>query len=170
MISPWQSRRNRFNHDWLKNRLMPSLARYLNIRRGLVQDDVFAEAFPAFLDSEWESHRGELFELLEQFEGSESPRRLFLRPPLAQSDDLTREWLGNLSHEIWISRNAVRSLVGDATDRANEADDACRRLLTALSSSPEADEASVQLVIGFHGSCQRLADCLSTFPRQVRIV
>jgi hypothetical protein len=168
LTSQWQRRRNRFNHDWLKNRLMPSLVRYLNILRGLVQDDEFLEAFPIFLDEEWTSHRCEAFSLLEQFEVSESPRNLFLRPPLARCDDLTREWLANLSHEIWISRNAVRPIVADATDRANEADTAYARLRAALNSAPR--DGHAKLVLEFHGCCQDLADSLSSFPRQIQIV
>jgi hypothetical protein len=168
VTTQWQVRRNRLNHDWLKNRLMPAVATFLNIVRGLVGDDEFECGFPALLEMEWTSHRRELFDLLCEFAGAESPRNLFLRTPLARCDESTRAWLVDLTHHLWTSRGFVTQRVADATDHANAADEAYRRLRSHLLLGGAFRSSTTEtLVSEFYSCCQQLADSLSAFPRQV---
>ena len=80
----WQKRRSEFNHDWLKNRFIPALAKWLNLLDDRIEDLSFEHTFVETVLPQWEDHREEALALPRDFEQEMSPRTL-LRPERAAS-------------------------------------------------------------------------------------
>lgn len=170
----WQSRRSRFNHDWLKNQFLPALDNFLNILDGRVEDEETEATFIASVLPIWETHRTEAHLLPADFERCMSPRTLFERPPLSRCDEETRCWLGDLIHKLWLARYMVGDLVANASARAREVDDAyiklqqgleeCKSKLTARELRP------LRPLFGqFRQACYRLALSIERFPNKVLV-
>ena len=73
--------------------------------------EFLGEDFPA-----WESRRQDAQWIVESFEENMSPRRLFRYSPLNRYDDETQEWLGELVHELWLSRYSVKKKAQESQD------------------------------------------------------
>ena len=114
--SEWQTRRNKFNHDWLKNKFLNSFDDFVvqlkkpdpNILR---VSEFLAEDFP-----DWVARRQDAQWIVNSFEDRMSPRRLLDSSPLNRSDGETKEWLGHLVHELWLSRYQVKSKAKESQD------------------------------------------------------
>ena len=107
--SNWQTRRNKFNHDWLKNKFLNSFSDFIEQLKKRDPDLVRLSEFLAADFPAWESHRREAQRIVQSFEDSMSPRRFFNYSPLNRCDDETQEWLGDLVHELGLSRYPVKS-------------------------------------------------------------
>lgn len=171
----WQKRRSAFNHDWLKNRYMPALAKYLNLLDSRLEDRVFERSFVSNILPEWQKHRDEALALARDFEFEISPQRLFEAPPLSNCDEATKEWMGNLVHSLWLRRYPVRQWVLDAVEAAGQAEAAYQTLLTCLESC--ADTRSAEMTkpysaqfAAFRTRCQELANAVSKFPSEVKVI
>jgi len=106
--SEWQIRRNKFNHDWLKNKFLNSFNEFIDQLQRSNPDtervsEFLFEDFPA-----WESRRQDAQWIVESFEDGMSPRRLLSCAPLNGCDVETRAWLGDLVHGLWLSRYPVK--------------------------------------------------------------
>ena len=115
-LSDWQTRCNKFNHDWLKNKFLNSFDDFtVQLKKSdpdLVRVSEFLEKdFPA-----WESRRQDAQWIVQSFEDSVSPRQLLESSPLNRCDDETRAWLGNLMHGLRLSRYPVKSKVQESRD------------------------------------------------------
>ena len=80
----WIRRRNRFNHDWLRNVYLLHLGHYLNILDDLIEDREFESHFTGKLLSEWLARRQEALDLVADFVRDMSPSRLFNETPLSK--------------------------------------------------------------------------------------
>ena len=114
--SDWQTRRNKFNHDWLKNKFLNSFDGFIEQLKKRKPDIVrlsefLAEDFPA-----WKYRRQDAEWIVQSFEDGMSPRQLFNYSPLNRCDDDMQEWLGNLVHELWLSRYSVKSKAKESQD------------------------------------------------------
>lgn len=170
----WQDRRNRFNHDWLKNSFIPALKKFLNLLDDKIEDQQFEQSFIESVLPKWESHRFEAFSLAEDFEHAMSPRVLFELPPLSQCDEETRKWLGERIHISWLAKHAVHALVEEAVSRARSADAAYNSLHNGLGSC--ANTVSVQALhplrpffAEFLQACHDLARAIERFPSDVKV-
>lgn len=171
----WQKRRSAFNHDWLKNRYMPALAKYLNLLDDRVEDREFERSFVSNILPEWQENLDEARALVLDFEQEMSPRRLFESPPLSRSDEDTRRWVGELVHALWLRRCPVKQWVSEAVEATERADAAYRNLRDLLRAS--ADTRSAQAMIPyraqfaeFRARCQGVANAVSKFPSEVKVV
>ena len=115
-LSEWQIRRNKFNHDWLKNKFLNSFDDFIvqlkkskpvvtRVSEFLVTD------FPA-----WKTHQQDAQWIVEFFEDGMSPQRLLASSPLNRCDDETHAWLGNLVHGLWLTRYPVKRKVQESRD------------------------------------------------------
>ncbi len=170
----WQDRRNRFNHDWLKNSFIPALKKFLNLLDDKIEDPQFENAFINSVLPNWESHRSEAFSLAEEFEHSMSPRVLFELPPLSGCDQETRMWLGERIHTAWLSHHSVPTLVDEAFRRARSADEAYNNLHARLEScSNTASAKALQplrpLFAEFLQACHDLGKAIEKFPTDNKV-
>jgi hypothetical protein len=170
----WQKRRSRFNHDWLKNQFLPTLARWLNLLDDLIEDPEFERSFiPTFL-AEWESQRVEARSLASQFEVEMSPACLLDHPPLARFSEQDKAWLKRLVHNLWLQRYAVSAQVDEALAAIRDADAifvAIQQRLDPSAEPPTAADERVHLIQWreFRECCQNLAKVIEAFPNQVKV-
>lgn len=174
LTPPWQKRRSAFNHDWLKNRYMPALAKYLNLLEGRVEDEEFERSFVSNILPEWEEHRGEALALAVDFERDMSPRLLFESRPLSRCDEATRLWLGDLLHALWLRRHPVRRWVEAAEAATARADEAYTWLRDTLRDCPapgsaDATRRYLKQFAELRARCQDVANAVSKFPSEVKV-
>ena len=112
----WQARRNKFNHDWLKNKFLNSLDDFI-VELGESGPDIIR--LSEFLERDfaaWESRQQDAQWIVQSFEDSMSPQRFMESAPLNRCDAETQTWLGKLVHELWLSRYPVKSKVQESRD------------------------------------------------------
>ena len=112
----WQARRNKFNHDWLKNKFLNSFDDFI-VELGESRLDI--TRLSEFLEKDfvaWESRQQDAQWIVESFEDSMSPRRLLEALPLNHCDDETHVWLGNLVHGLWLTRYPVKHKIKESQD------------------------------------------------------
>ena len=171
----WQSGRNRFNHDWLKNKFSLTLERAVKIAQERIDDDEFAARFIENALPEFESEMYVARKLIESFEDSMSPRALLEREPLCRLNDCYRDWLGKVVHACWQSRIRSGELIEAATVRLEEALAACGRLKRCIEGKCGKMEGQ-QLaccqaeLLAFRDACGKLGLAISRFPNRIRVV
>ena len=181
-ISKWQSRRSQFNHDWLKNQYLTALDNFLNILDQRIEGDDESEAdFIARVLPTWQHKSVEVRSLIEGFEREMSPVTFFDLLPLVNFDAETREWLGDLTHELWLIRYAVRrQLVAQASLSVENADAAYESLCRALSKYKNSDKRAPSynaveirlfrpLFGKFRQACFNVAQAIEQFPSEILI-
>lgn len=172
-MRPWQQRRIEFNHNWLKNRYLPGLHRFLNFLRDEIEDPEFGTDFLTTHFRAWEQSRDQVAELCNSFEYEMSPRRLLDIAPLVYVDPETRSWLGDILHHAWLTRYSVHDWVRDGTS-CTAAVDACYRTILPLLPESGSSVAKLRsLTPRFEQLghlCEQLARAIERFPRQILIV
>jgi hypothetical protein len=174
MISTWQKRRSEFNHDWLKNRYLPALAKWINILDNRVEDQEFQKEFPRTILNQWLEYGPEAYLLAKRFECEMSPRVLLERYPLSRLPGSTRDWLGPLVHELWLSRYPVRQWVADTVAAVCAANAAYETLRDSIASKENSTVEELRSLRGtftrFQGLCQGLARTIEEFPSKLLII
>ena len=127
----WQRRRSAFNHDWLKNRYLPNLRRWLRCLDGEIEAPDFEARFESSVLPEWEAKRGAIEALLGACEDALSPRQAFAEPPLEQSNPELKTWLGDLLHALWIKRTELPSALEAARNAVALTDEAYAQIRSA---------------------------------------
>lgn len=167
--SEWQAGRNRFNHDWLKNKFLLSLDRLVKIAELRIDDEEYASRFIAGGLLDWERERETAAELIESFEESMSLRTVLDREPLAGS--LYREWLRSVVHILWQSRIGITALLEPARQRLSAADWAYTALSQCIGRQREQKgctrvECCRSELIEFREKCRELATAFEAFPHR----
>jgi len=174
MISTWQKRRSEFNHDWLKNRYLPALAKWINILDDRVEDQEFQREFPRTILNQWLEYGPQGHLLAERFESEMSPRVLLERYPLSRLPGPTRDWLGPLVHELWLSRYPVRQWVADtvaASDAVNTAYGLLRDSIASKANSTVEELRPLRSTFTrFQRLCQGLARTIEEFPSKLLVI
>jgi hypothetical protein len=169
----WAQRRNRFQHDWLKNRFILQLGQYLNVLDDLVEDPDFEQRFLTHVVPDWSSHRTEVIDLARDFENEMSPRTLFREPPLNTLPAATSQWLAETVHMLWRARLPVDRLVRDCLAAVEQVDRAHAGLWDAGKVAREktpGSRPSRQAVVELLAACRELARTLGSFPLIVRLL
>jgi hypothetical protein len=171
----WQAGRNRFSHDWLKNKFSLTLERAVKIAQERIEDDEFAARFIEKVLPEFESEIEQAKELIESFENSMSPRVLLDREPLSRLEDCHRDWLGVVVHALWKSRIGADELICAATERLQDALAACDRLKECMRDKCTKLEGPLLVcccseLLTFRDAVGELGAAISKFPNRIRIV
>ena len=133
--SEWQIRRNKFNHDWLKNKFLNSFNDFIEQLQKRNPDIVrmsefLVEEFPA-----WKSQRQDAEWIVQSFEDGMSPRRLLSCAPLSGCDVETREWLGHLVHGLWLSRYPVKEKAKESQESLASVNELYEKIVCELEQS-----------------------------------
>jgi hypothetical protein len=174
MVNAWQRRRSEFNHDWLKNRYLPALSKWLNLLDGKIEDPAFESTFLKVIFGQWEEQSPRALKLVQDFEKEMSPRTLLEFPPLSILASSTKAWLGPLVHELWLARYPVRNWIDSAVAVVRSLDMAYERVLECLSER-QTDVSVVQVGLcrpvfaEFRLDCHRLARAVEAFPSKVTV-
>lgn len=171
----WQAGRNRFNHDWLKNKFSLALEKAVKIAQERIEDDEFASKFIDNAVPDFEIGMQTARELIDSFEQSMSPRVLLDREPLCRLNDHYRDWLGRVVHTCWKQRIGASELVETATTRLEEALAAFHRLRQCIEGKCGKLEGQ-QLaccrteLLAFRDACGELGTAISRFPSRILVV
>jgi hypothetical protein len=173
-VPVWQHRRGQFNHDWLKNQFLLALGNFINLLDDEIENEELETSFVPIVLPQWEDHRDEVASLLADFDQEMSPRTLFQSSPLAQCDQDTRQWLGDVVHTLWLVKNPVHECIKGASTRLREADQAYELLQRQLKDCSNTRSAPAMrplrgLFVEFYRACQKLAKAIEQFPSDVRI-
>ena len=132
----WQTRHKKFNHDWLKYKFLNSFDNFIVQLQKERKPDLtgvskfLAEDFPT-----WKSHRQDAQWIVESFEDKMSPQQLLNSIPLNRCNGETREWLGYLLHELWLSRYAVKEKSKECQEALKEVNNMYEILASELEQS-----------------------------------
>lgn len=168
-LSEWQIRRNKFNHDWLKNRFLNSFDDFIvQLKKSKPAvtrvSEFLGTDFPA-----WKTHQQDTQWIVESFEDSMSPRRLLASSPLNRCDDETHAWLGNLVHGVWLTRYPVKRKVQESRDALAAVNEMYEKITRELEqSSPIGLPKLIALLPQFselQETYQTLSKTLSNLPR-----
>ena len=151
---------------------MPALATWINLLDGKIEDPEYDETFVAYSLPQWEMHREEALELTKDFELLMSPRQLFNYTPLLHCDEDTKQWLGDLTHALWLMRCPVKQLVGATLSAIESVNEAYKQIQEDLRSCPNTRSSRElrvfrKLFADLRERCQYLADAISAFPREI---
>jgi hypothetical protein len=175
----WQRERCQLNHDWLKNRCIPALDRFLNRLDGRIDDDeAEVESDRKFLASllpQWPERRAEFVALLRGFETEMSPELLFTDGPLARCPPNTRRWLEPVVRSLWLNRYPVRQWLVDGYMYLEAVDAAYRRVRQRIAAAGErpiaADlRAARQEFAWLRDYLDRLSKVIERFPSQIQVI
>jgi len=173
MTTAWQKQRSEFNHDWLKNRYLPALAKWVNILDDRVEDLEFEREFPKTGLYQWLEYTPHVYLLADQFESEMSPRILVDQDPLSGLPVATRKWLGPLVHNLWLTRYPVQQWVADAIAATDAANAAFEVLVNSIAASQSATLEELRPLrhafTTFQGLCQALARKVEEFPAKLLI-
>ena len=166
----WQARRNRFNHDWLKNKFLLSLERLVSTAEGEIQDEEYVERFISGGIRDWREGEEPARKLIDSVEMAMSPSVYLESEPLCQSSH--RDWLRQVVHVSWRSRVGVGDLVATSRESLFAASQAYNNLCYCLENHSD-KEVPLPLVccreqlIEFQRCCQKLATVFENFPYRV---
>lgn len=167
--SEWQIRRNKFNHDWLKNKFLNSFNDFIE---QLQKRDPDIERVSEFLFEDfptWGSRQEDAQWIVQSFEEGMSPRRLLSCSPLNRCGNETREWLGDLVHELWLFRNSVKEKEKESQDALISVNELYEKIASELEqSSPIGLTKLIALSPQFcelKGTYEALSKTLSNLPR-----
>ena len=174
IVAEWQKRRSDFNHDWLKNRFLPALAKWINLLDDLIEDTIAEASFVNSVLRQWEGHGKVAIALAQDFEVDMSPARLFEGIEWLRRRG-NNEWLQKLVHQLWLARYPVQEWVTDALACTERADAAYQRLQMGLLQCKET-RSIVALrhlrpqFAEFRDCCHILAQAIGKFPSEVWVV
>jgi hypothetical protein len=171
----WQKRRSALNHDWLKNQYLPALAKCLNVMAGEIDDEGFLQSFFFSVLPVWETQQEEITRLLQSFENEMSPRVLLRRRQFAIFQSETKSWLGELVHQLWLSRYPVEQWVLNALSKVVHAQAAYNIIKDFLSQTDDfcnviQNEDFRKQFIEFRYYCQQTAKAIESFPSKVAVL
>ena len=174
MISGWQERRCKLNHDWLVNTFLNRLQAFLGRLRSSGSEP---EDLRRFLVEDWGTWtpRRECAEaLLDDFENEMSPRTLLDSTPLSRIPELTRTRLGEAVHELWFARTAARELVEVGRTRLAAAQLIFLEISDELGDLEKTNLSTLPSHIDSFGrflaACRDFSRALSVLPGEVRVV
>jgi hypothetical protein len=169
--SIWQKRRSAFSHDWLKNRYLQALGRWMNLLDDQIEDPSFEASFPDLILPEWEQEGRKAIELARAFESEMSPRRLLEISPLSNCAPFTRHWLGDMAHALWMNRYPVREWIDDAVCCADSADAGYLELRECLKFTVSIEDMRSfrPLFAEFRSHCHALAKAIEKFPSRIKV-
>jgi hypothetical protein len=172
MVSQWQRRRSEFNHDWLKNRYLTAISKWMNVLDGHIEDPVFETIFLRQILPQWEDRVGNVRELIGTFEFEMSPARLLDQEPLCALSGEHKQWLADALHRLWMARRPVRQRVEEAFAAIEGADSAYRVLVQRIETRTQAAGLipTRDAFAAFGARCRILARCIEVFPSTVEVV
>jgi len=168
MSTSWQKRRNELNHDWLKNRYLPALAKWMNILDDYVEDPTFETDFLNTVLPQWVEYRTQVVSLVECFEAEMSPSTRLLQPPLSRLPASTTTWLRTLTTALWISRYPISRWKSDTLSCVMSVGQAYQQLQELIHAEPTCTFVQFRSFRSqfalFQNHCQSLAKSIEMLP------
>lgn len=170
----WQRRRSSLNHDWLRSRVALVISRALRVISGEVIAADFDLNSAGGIVGAWRERRDECVGLLEDCAREMTPAVLLNETPLDQLDGDSREWLGEVIHELWLVRYAIDDRVASALALVSAVDQTCEALRVGL--LDDRMQSRVQLcdfarpLLGrLRTEVVQLSEAIEELPKDIRI-
>jgi len=173
MTISWEKRRSEFNHDWLKNRYLPVLAKCVNILDDCVEDPQFEMEFVETVLPQWVEYRPQAMALVERFEVEMSPALLLSQPPLSVLPEGTKMWLSELISALWLSRYPVERWKSELASCVVSTNEAYMQLHSLVQAEQIVSIAQLRpwrsRFTDFQTRCQALAKSIEVFPSKLLV-
>lgn len=168
MSTSWQRRRSELNHDWLKNRYLPAIAKWINILDDYVEEPGFEKDFLEVTLPQWEEHRLLVIALIESFEIEMSPGIQLSHSPLSSLPESTKMWLRPLISALWMNRYPIADWKAAVLACVGSAEDDYHLLQKLVQGKPVLDIVQLrsyrkEFAI-FQSHCQSLAKTIEALP------
>jgi hypothetical protein len=172
MVPEWQTRRSKFNHDWLK-------IEYINrldacIQRLCISDD--STRVQRFLDNDfsvWEAKRVDVQYLINNFEAEMSPKVLIEQLPLRKLGPKQCHYIKMIVHEMWLCRFKVKEQVELLRKAFFDADDRYKQLADVISKCDAPKNSFYKKHLPYFQSflvaCRKLGNVIHTFPHKIHL-
>jgi hypothetical protein len=139
---------------------------------GEIDDEGFLPNFFFSVLPVWEGQQEEITRLLHSFENEMSPRVLLRRREFANIQSETKGWLGDVMHQLWLSRYPVEQWVLNALSKVDHARAAYDIIKKSLSRTDDIcnviqNEDFRKQFIEFRYYCQQTAKAIESFPSKV---
>jgi hypothetical protein len=171
---PWQDRRSRFNHDWLKNRHLNRLDGFLVLLESSGASPDLVQGFLSQDLPEWERRSRDARDLLATFTAEMTPQAGFRHAPLCGVSETSRAWLEPLVHRLWLSRYPVAEWLDRAGAALDQADRDYAVLREQLIDDPapaaERVAAMKDLFVAFRDACRQVGVAMGRLPHEVLVV
>jgi hypothetical protein len=174
-MEDWQRRRNRINHDEIKNGLLPRCGRLVRVVTGAVEGSNLTVGDLQAAVERWQGIRSEIANLVRDCPNEMSPRVLLSRRPLDRLDVVSREWLGGCVHGLWLRRKGLTGLLDSVRSKVAEADTAASALLAQISDRGASAAISVlaaqaDAIANFCSSVRAVSEALHLLPNSIEVV
>jgi hypothetical protein len=171
LLTDWQARRERINHDGLTP-FAGSLARLRNTLPVRPADEVKRRIRE--LQDSWRLLEIEILSIIADFEREMSPSGLLLQVPLSNLTLSDREWLSPLINALWLARRSPSRLSSEAFEAVLRASELGNSLGTWIEPDGLGTEhLSAHLpnaVLEWHGRCIRVCEAIGQFPSEIEAV
>lgn len=164
----WSRRRQRFNHDWLKNQFLTALAHLESVSKDMVEDPEFVARFFEVILPQWHSKRNEVLELAASFEAQMSPRDLFQHEPFALNAKMQEMWIADVIEALWRGRMQPEHRIAKLLNVVKECDSAW--LALSQRAAVFGEHIDVEALEKAHRAFTHLAYSLTDFPMVVSIL
>ena len=163
-MNSWQRKRNRLNHDWLKNRFIIQLSALRNMATSKDYSHEILQRECREVLRQWCERGSEIKDLIEGFEYEESPKALFESPPLSNCDAETKAWLPAFVHERWLTTQPVDLWVKDTHDALALTDQSASKLESGMMRGDPVFTSLSWLLKEFLERASALSKAISCFP------
>ncbi len=117
----WNRARSSFNHDWLKNRLMVTLARARNVLHGRVDDDSIWTDLNSLLE-EWTEKKADATRIVALYEELADPRKNIEAKVSSSFPPDVVDWLSDVAVQRWIEQESPAERKEQATQALHDVD------------------------------------------------
>jgi len=172
----WQKRRNKINHDDLKNDFALRVFKLANMLSGEVVDAKKMPSDTLQTMKEWSKLSIDIKGLINDFLKEMSPKSLFDILPLSRCDEETLSWLPDTVESEWKKQYAIDNLCNSAYINKKNADMCAEKICEYLKNGENSilqsnrnKETLENLVINFQHSIDGLSEAISRLPRRIMI-
>lgn len=173
MITEWQIRRSKFNHDWLKIEYINSLGGIIDMLQYNMIETRHLQRFLTEKWGQWETKRLEANWLIDSFEKNMSPAILLEVEPLNRMAAHNRVWLKELVHFLWLARwlinekvSLLRHSFSVVSQQFEEID---KRIKEHNGDTGYLRELLPEIKV-FREACLEFSKCISALPSEVMVV
>lgn len=162
----WNKLRGKLNHDWLQNRYLTFLKAWILSCSDTARCS--SENMEEISDQlgQWLQKRDLFVALIRNTENALSPRQLFESRPLCDMADDKKEWLGNLVHNLFISRTSIRHKIELLESMLLEVDKSVDLAVQAFGKG----DNNYKLGENLNQSAMKLSRAITDLPRSIQVI
>jgi hypothetical protein len=169
--SAWQKRRSDFNHDWLQNKFIMTLADWSKSIDKERWIDCTQQSFEDEIVIAWNANYSQISLLMSDYRKSMSPRVLLENGTIKRMTPPWRNLLGEILHSLWMARCNVLARSRKVIDAYTTADKVYQSLNTEFPKALAAKDKELlkSMFDIFRGHCQVLRNTVTALESSIRV-